>query len=493
MAARNNLFAIYTATGRILAMLCNFVVPLFLTRYLTQGDYGLYSQFYMVLTFTGSIFAFGLQSNLYYYYPGASNEEQKSLIGNTFVVLLFFALLAFIFVEIPWTSQLFIKDYGLVDYKTVIAISILLYIPSFILFPLFVIKGDKVASVLFPALEIIIKVLFVIGSTLIFHELKYILYCLFLYQFFVFCYALGYTYYSQKAVDGSWVNWALLHKQIKYAAPFGCAIVLATLTRQLDKIICISYITAEEYAIYSLAFYGIPGINQVYDSVAEVNLLNMSDSYKQGDKEDTHRLYKSFCTKLLSFSVPIIAVVFLFASDIFGLLFSKEYLAAVPYFRIYIFSFLFGALGAGTVLRATGKTRYTLNAYLFSMIFYLPFSFFSIRYYGTWGAIITAMLGLFLPKVFQIYYERNLLGVSLRKYMPWADFVKIGLISILFLIPVIFIHYIYHLNILIVAVVSVLYLLVVYYYEIQKSLFIIDKSVLLKVFNKFKITNKQNR
>lgn len=481
MAKRSNTFALYTATGRLLAMLCNFAVPLFLTRYLSQGDYGLYSQFYMVLTFTGSIFAFGMQSNLYYFYPGATEEEQKSLIGNTFLVLSILALLAFVFLEIPWISQLFIKDDGLINYKTIIAIAILLYIPSFILFPLFVIKGDKVSSVLFPTFEIVIKVVFVIVTTLIFNELKYIFYSLLFFQLGVFIFSFCYSFFSKKNVIGKWFDKALLFTQIKYAFPFGCAIVLATISRQFDKILCISYISPEEYAIYSLAFFGIPGVNQVYDSVSEVNLLNMSHAFKNGNKEETHSLYKSFCTKLLSFSVPIIAIVFLFATEIFDCLFTNEYLASVPYFRIYIFSFLFGALGAGTVLRATGKTSYSLRAYLYSMILYLPFSYFSIRYYGTWGAIVTAMIGIILPKVFQIRFERILLGVSLKQYMPWKDFLKILLIATVFLVPVIMVRQILHLNIWMVAIVCALYLLAVYFVEIKKSLFIVDQSVLKRL------------
>lgn len=484
MTKRNNSFAIYTATGRILAMLCNFVVPLFLTRYLTKGDYGLYSQFYMVLTFTGSVFSFGLQSNLYYFYPGASENEQKSLIGNTFVVLLLFSFLAFVFVEIPWTSQLFIKDDGLMDYKTIIAISILLYIPSVILFPLFVIKGDKLSSVLFPSLEIVVKVLLVVGTTLVFHDLKSIFYCLLLFQLLVFVFAFCYSFSSKRKVEGKWFNMSLLFDQFKYAAPFGCAIVLATITRQFDKILCISYITPEEYAIYSLAFYGIPGINQVYDSVSEVNLLNMSHAFKSGDKEETHNLYKSFCTKLLSFSVPIIAVVFVFANEIFDFLFTEEYMEAVPYFRIYLFSFVFGALGAGTVLRATGKTSYSLRAFLYSMIVYLPFAYFSIRYYGTWGAIVTAMLGVLFPKLFQIHFERVLLGVSLKQYMPWLDFAKILLLAFLVLVPLVLLHLFLQLNIWLIALISIFYLLSVYCIEIKMSLFLIDKSLLFNLVHK---------
>lgn len=483
MAKRSNTFALYTATGRLLAMLCNFVVPLFLTRYLSQGDYGLYSQYYMVLTFTGSIFAFGMQSNLYYFYPGASEKEQKPLIGNTFIVLFIFALFAFIFLEIPLTSQLFIKDNGLSDHKTIIAIATLFYIPSFILFPLFVIKGDKVSSVIYPTLEIILKVLFVIITTMIFHKLKYIFYCLLFFQLAVFIFSFCYSYFSKKDVEGKWFDGPMLFTQIKYAFPFGCAIVLATVSRQFDKILCISFISPEEYAIYSLAFYGIPGINQVYDSVSEVNLLNMSHAFKNGNKKETHILYKSFCTKLLSFSAPIIAIVFVFATDIFDCLFTNEYLASVPFFRIYIFSFLFGALGAGTVLRAAGKTNYSLRAYLYSMILYLPFSYFSIRYYGTWGAIVTAMIGIILPKVFQIRFERILLGVSLKQYMPWMDFVKILVIATIFLIPVILARQILHFNIWMVAIVSALYLLVVYCVEIKKSLFIVDQSVLRRLID----------
>ncbi len=468
-----------------MAMLCNFIVPLFLTRYLSQGDYGLYSQFLMVLTFTGSIFSFGLQSNLYYFYPGASQKEQKSLIGNTFVVLILAAILAFAFIEIPITSQLFLKDDGLTDFKHIIAITILLFIPSYLLFPLFVIKGDKISSVFFPSIEIVIKVLFVVIATLVFHDLKYIFYSLLVFQFLVFAYTFCYSYFSKNRVQGKWFDFGLLIDQVKYAVPFGLAIVLATISKQLDKILCISYISPEEYAVYSLAFYGIPGVNQVYDSVAEVNLLNMSEAYKGGDKEGTLSLYKSFCTKLLSFSVPIIAVVFLFAPEIFDLLFPEKYMDAVPFFRIYIFSFLFGALGAGTVLRATGKTKYSLRAYLLSMIVYLPCAYFSIKHYGIWGAITTAMIGMILPKLFQIFFERKMLEVSIKQYMPWKDFSIIFLISILSLLPLVVLHTVFHLNIWMVVVLSVLYILTVYYFEIRKSLFIVERSTLINLYEKY--------
>ena len=44
----SNSFAVYVAVGKLIAMVCNFVLPIFLTRFLSKSDYGLYSQFYNI-------------------------------------------------------------------------------------------------------------------------------------------------------------------------------------------------------------------------------------------------------------------------------------------------------------------------------------------------------------------------------------------------------------------------------------------------------------
>lgn len=484
MGKTSNSFAVYTATGRFLAMLCNFIVPVFLTRVLNQTDYGLYSQFILLLGFTGSIFSFGLQSNLYYFYPPADNVQRKTLLGNTLLSMMALSILAFVFMEVPFLSRLFVKDDLLLQYVGIIGICVLLNVPTYILFPLFVIRSDKRASVLYPSIEVFIKVIFIIVLALLYSSVRTIFIGLLIVQVFLCVFTLCYSFAPLRNVSAPWFKWSLMKDQLRYAVPFGLSVVLFTLFRQLDKVICISYISPAEYAIYSLAFYGIPGINQIYDSVSEVNLLNMANSYRDGDKKETLELYQSFCSKLLSFSAPLILVVFLFANEIFSFLFSPIYISAVPFFRIYIFSFLIGALGAGTVIRASGKTILTLRAYLYSLVVYLPFSYVSIRKYGVWGAIITAMLGIIVPKLFQIFYEKNILSVSIKEYMPWRRFGTIIIISILLIIPISLGHYFYHFNVWMAFGISAVYLCIVYYIEIKRGLFLINYETLHTVLNK---------
>lgn len=485
MGKSNNSFAIYTATGRILAMLCNFFVPIVLTRILNQTDYGIYSQFILLMGFTGSIFSFGLQTNLYYFYLPADDIKRKTLLGNTLLSMMTLSILAFIFMEVPSLSRFFIKDKMLLQYIWIVGICVLLNVPTYILFPLFVIRKDKTTSVLYPSIEVFIKVLFTIVLALLYNSIYAIFIGLLVVQLILCIFTLFYSFAPLRNVSAPWFNWSQMKEQLNYAAPFGMSVVLFTLLRQFDKVLCVSYISPAEYAVYSLAFYGIPGINQIYDSVSEVNLLNMANSYREGDIKETLALYQSFCSKLLSFSAPLILIVFLFANEIFGLLFTPEYIDAVPFFRVYIFSFIIGALGAGTVIRASGKTKLTLRAYVYSLIIYLPVAYLTIKHYGVWGAISTAMLGIVLPKFFQILYEKRILSVKLKDYMPWRSFGSTSLISLLAISPIAIGHYYLHFNVWIACVLSVLYLCTVYYVELRKGLFLIDyesfKSILHKI------------
>ena len=80
----DNRIAFYVAAGKILAMIAQFVMPLFLTRFLTKHDYGLYSQFYLIFGFLLSVFGMGIQANLYYFYPKVVRLKNLSWYGEMF-------------------------------------------------------------------------------------------------------------------------------------------------------------------------------------------------------------------------------------------------------------------------------------------------------------------------------------------------------------------------------------------------------------------------
>ena len=70
-------------------MLATFVMPLVLTRSLSVADYGIFSQFFTLYTVLYAMFALGIHTNLFFFYPNSSKQKQNECVGNTLLLLCF--------------------------------------------------------------------------------------------------------------------------------------------------------------------------------------------------------------------------------------------------------------------------------------------------------------------------------------------------------------------------------------------------------------------
>ncbi|MBN9352248.1 MAG: oligosaccharide flippase family protein [Chitinophagaceae bacterium] len=478
-------FAGYIALGKIFATVLNFAIPLFLTRFLSKNDYGLYSQYYTVTLFIGQIFSMGIYSSLFYFYPNAGDGERKSYVGNVFVMLLILGLLGCIFTILPISKDILFGEGELLKYSLIISISVLLIIPSTMLSPMYVVRLDKTNTVLYPPVEIIAKVSVIFLCSILFGTLRSILVGVVFFHLAVFLYTVLNVFFDRKFKFIFSVDKVLFKKQLTYAIPFGLTIILSTFSQRFDKIISITYLSTNEFAIYSIAFFGIPGVQQIYDSLSQVNVMQMAVEHKKGNREGVIRNYRNFVVKTLSFSVPIIFIVFLYSREIIIFLFTKTYEQSTFFFRIYILSFIVGMFGAGTILRAIGKTNLSFRAFLMSVVFSIPTTYFLIRSYGANGAIISAMVGILLPKIIQMFFEMRTLNISFKEYFPWTQIFKITMISCGLLVPFILIHETINLNTYLCFMLSIVYLSGTYLLMIRQNVFLINGSQINLIINKY--------
>jgi O-antigen/teichoic acid export membrane protein len=274
----------------------------------------------------------------------------------------------------------------------------------------------------------------------------------------------------------------LAKKQLLYSLPFGLAVSLNILFQRLDKIICISFLTPSDYAIYAVSFYGIPGIMQVFDSLAQVYLIRMTVKHQENRTLEIREIYRSLVTKTFSFSFPALLIVMLYTPKIIALLFTRNYLDAVPLFRAYLFSILIFMLSSGLILRATGKTNYTLRSYLISGVVTIPLTYFLIKHFGTWGAMASALISLSLPRLLNLSSEIRLLESNFRDFFPWRDFARIALISVVSVLPFLAMEYYLNYGILTTALLGLIYLLIVASLEVKYNLFPIDSLLIKKRF-----------
>lgn len=477
MAQGSNRFAIYLLIGRMFTMVASFIMPLVLVRFMTQSDYGVFSQFYTLYTAIYVILALGLHTNIFYFYPTATKEDADKYVSNTTVLLLLFGFIGGAIMYIPPVQSALFGDSELGKHIDFIIAAIMLATPMNIVSPLNTVREDKWGAMLIPGFVAAMRILTVVGCTLVDNDLHELFKWLFFYQLFILVVV---AIYSLRNVRFR-LDWALAKKQMAYSIPFGCAVALQLFSNYYDKFVCIKFLEPAEYAIYSVAFLSIPGITQVYDSLCQVNIVNMSRSYKSGHIDEVAPQYQNFVVKTLSFSTPIILAVAIYAEEIMAFLYTDQYVTSAPYFRIYSLTFLTSMLGAGTILRSKGKTKSSFCAFVITCLVGLPATYWLVSTYGTKGAIIGAFINMILPRLIQMIMESRLLNMSLATFLPWKQFAKILLPAILLGVVLYTIKEIWHFNIWICIFESIVYVLLLYILYIQRNIFIINKTQLYKI------------
>lgn len=466
--------------GKITALIATFAVPLILTRLLSKSEYGIYAQYYVVVFFCTGVFNLSMQSNLYFFYPTANRKVRKSLVLQTFVFLLLVALVTIGLISIPAIGRFIIGEGDLLKYKAYILLGILLLMPVYIIEPLYVVRKDVFTSLIYPPAEVILRLSLVIGLFIIKPGLTSIFMGIIISASVCLIFNLIYTIreIGIRNINRHMFDRELAGKQLKYSIPFGMASGLSILFQRFDKIICISFLTPSQFAIYAIAFYGIPGIMQVFDSLTQVYLIQMTIKHQENKTSELGDIYKALVTKTFSFSLPALIIVTLYSRKIIEFLFTSNYLDAVPLFRAYLLSILIFMLCSGLILRATGKTNLTLRSYVISGTIVLPLTYFLIRSSGMWGAMAGALISTALPRFINLSSEIRLLKSNFFRFFPWENFARIILISFVSIIPFLALECAFDYGIFSTVMLGTIYLVIVALLEIKYELFPMDVNVI---------------
>lgn len=482
-----NLQVLTVSLGKILAMLATFIVPVVLTRFLSKDDYGIYGQFNVVFLFCSAFFSLGIRSNLYYFYPNSNSSYRKVLVFQTFGMLFILSLLAAIIIITPFLNSIFIGTNQLLSFKYYIAVVIILYMVSTIMEPLYILRKDNILSVSYPGGLVALKGLTIVIFVILVPSIESVLTAVILVFLVAFLFSI---YYILKEIkyqpSDRLISLKILKEQITYSLPFGLSVSLKSIITKLDKILCISFISPKEYAIYTVSFLAIPGIQAIYDSLVQVYIIEMSKAFKKGDINEINNIYHDLLTKSFSYTLPSVIIIFYYADFVISTLYTDAYIEAVPLFRLYILGSITMVLGAGVVLRSIGKTKLTLKSYILSSFITIPITYFLVSNFGLTGAMTSAIVAMIVPKLFLFYYDISELKTSLFAFFPLKNLFLISLISIMAIVPIFLYNQIYSQTWLSILVSSAIYMLLVFYLEYKSNLFVIESKIVDNMISKIK-------
>jgi len=465
----------YLFIGKVLSFILRLFVPIVLVRILSKEDYGIYRQFNLItLTFT-PILAMGLGSSLFYFHPLAKDDKKSVYIGQTYFLLGYVgALFLIIYIIFGKNINTLFGVETLNKYIIIIPVYILFMIISNLSNYIFTVEKRIKHNLIFYPTDILLRSILIIVFTVLYKNPSGCIHALLFYSLIRFLYITKYLF-NHLTIAYDAFNISLVKKQLKYSIPFAGAIIINTIGTRIDKLLVNRYITTEEFAVYSMAFFSLPLINQIVESIQSVLVPKLSSHFNKHNLNEVVKLWKKAVTTIASLNIPLIIFFWIIAYDLFGFLYTDKYLKAATYFRIYIFIYFLHIFLRGVIFRASGKTK---NIFIIDFIC-LPITIISglllISNFGVYGAIFTAIIGNGLPIIIRLIIEKNIMNLNINNWLEWKNIIKILLSS---LIPIILI---FLLKIFITK--KVIFLL-------SSSIYFIFVIILQKLFGVFKFDDE---
>lgn len=475
--------------GQLLSLILGMVLPLLLVRQLTLEDYGNYAKIVLLINTISSIFAFGVSSELYYFFPREKGENRSIFVFQSYIILVILAFLSVVFLNIPLTRDLLLTDKFLSDNSAIISLCILFSIPEKLIHVLYLLNHNYKLSRVYSPIFTILKVFLILILYYVYNSVYSILISILIINFLQFIITTFYAFKIIQKYSDKILNYKkkLFSEQISYLLPFGIASSIRLLSESIDKIIVLSFVSSPVYAIYSIAFYGIPGLPQIYLSISQGYLPRMSEAYSNNNTKDVISLYHSMVSKTLSYTIPLVLIVIYFADIIIPTVFSEKYIESINYFRIYLLTFIVTAFGFGNIIRATGDTKKSLRVNIISICITIPITYILIKNLYLNGAIISAVLNIIIPKMLLIYYDSKSINTPINRLIPLNNIYKILICSIISFIPIYLLDNLGIDNIIFKIFLGVVYLIFVISLEILLNVFLISKD---EIKNKIKCVIK---
>ena len=409
--------------GNLAGTVFQFLIPAIIVRLISKEDFGVFRQFSLLAGTFESLLAFGFVSSLYYFYPISDKTGKEKVIQQT-QLFFFISLLIFTIIFYLFGNKILIKLNfpEFMDVKFLIIIYLVFTMLSSIVSNIFTLEKNTFLNKIYPPIEKVVRFfIFLITILLIPGFLGPILALVF--------FGAARFLFVTKHIFPYIKNWhaldmELLKKQFMYSLPFGLALVLNLVSTTFDKYFINQYITPSEFGVYSIAFLSIPILSQFFASVHNVVVPQISVFMNENKKNEATRLWQKTVDKTSSITIPAVILFWILAKEIITVLYTKEYIEAANYYRIFVPMFFVSMFSHEIILRASNRTRYIFISNVIGTIITVITGIVLIPKFGLYGAIITALVGTITPMIISLNIERKIMNLRLYNFVNWH---KIGL------------------------------------------------------------------
>lgn len=337
--------------AKVVGFALNMILPLLVVRYLTQENYGVYRQAFLVASNAVLVLPLGFSMSAYYFL----NRDPEKHPATVFNILIFnFVMGAAAFLVLflfPQTLGATFQSPELTRLAPLIGVVIWLWIFSAFLETAALSLQEARLAAVFIVCSQLIKTLLMIVAVIYFQNVDSLIYAaiiLFGLQSIVL------VAYLHSRFPRFWANFDLpfFRKQLAYSLPFGLSVLLYVGQTDIHNYFVSHSFSAAEFAIYSVGCFQLPLIAMLYESVGAVMIPRMSQLQDEDRKREMLEMTVSATQKLAFFYFPLFGYLMIVAGEFITTLFTKDYAASAAIFRVNLLALPLFSLVVDPITRA---------------------------------------------------------------------------------------------------------------------------------------------
>ena len=418
--------------AKVSAFAFSFVLPLLLVRRLSQHEFGVYKQVFLVVGTAMTILPIGFGMSAFYFLP-REGERRGQIVFN---ILLFYAIMGglacFALIFYPTALAAIFNEPEFSGYAPLVGLVILLWVVSSFL-EIVVIANQEVrlATVLIVGSQFT-KSVILLGAALSFGSVRSLVYAAIIQGALQTLILLSYL---RVRFGHFWqgFDWAVMRMQLAYALPFGFASFMLRANSEMHNYFVSYRFSPAEYAIYSIGCFNILLVDILGDTLGSVMIPRVSYLQSMGRRREIIELMARMMRKLAAVLFPVYVLLMVTGREFITVLFTERYIASWPIFAVNLTLVPLALLVSAydPIMRAYAEHRYfliKLRVVLVAVLF--TALWFATSRFGLLGAIVALVGVSVIERLVTALKSASILGLTVRDVLLLKDVGKLATAAI---------------------------------------------------------------
>jgi O-antigen/teichoic acid export membrane protein len=403
-------------SGRTLAFVFTFLIPVVLVRVFDPAQFGTYKQLFLVFSTLYGIAPFGIASSLFYFLPSVGQGRGES-VANALLVLATLGLIGAgaLVIATPKLAAWF-DNPELTAYLPWIGLYALLAMLSSSLEIVLIVQGKYVYASASYGFSDVMRAAALILPALLFRRIGWLLAGALAVALFRCLFTLAYLW---RKFQGSFTpDLPLLKRQLAYSLPFGIAVCVEVLQTGFPQYLVSHRFDPVILAIFAVGCLENPLVELLGSSAGDVMMVKMQGARATDRSRVVLELWHETTAKLALLFFPMVALVVVAAREIIVLVYTERYLASVPILVVWSSLVLLAPFSVDGVLRVFAQTRILLILNVFRLTIIATLMPWALGYGLVSGTLVVVSANAVF-KMAGLLRIKTLLGVSMMDLLPW--------------------------------------------------------------------------